>query len=154
MCIQRSDHNVVIFRKFYWICNSVFSVTPQHTICYSLTRFVPFETVPWDSTAGYLYHASDREAVGSWLIATEWRGVIYGYGQLDWLGADLWPGQPFFSPCLCRSHTHMSFLEVFFAIPPHTHTHLAVSSSCSFFFHLLICLLRFRFLFFIVILRH
>lgn len=41
---------------------------------------------------------------GSGLTAVQWHGVIYTYGQLDWLGADWWPRQPFLFHWLFLTH--------------------------------------------------
>lgn len=38
---------------------------------------------PLGESGGLFILCTDGEASGSWLIAAEWRGLMYGYGQLD-----------------------------------------------------------------------
>lgn len=81
------------------------------TSCATQEAYLHLLKHPLGESSGLFILCTDGETSGSWLIAAEWRGLMYGYGQLDWLGADLWAWQPFCSPCLCLSLSH-----------PHKHT--------------------------------
>ena len=60
--MQRSDHSMTIFRKFF--TESVMQFSPCNTTTYKLLLFNPIcpRNHLWDSKVGYLYYTSDREA--------------------------------------------------------------------------------------------
>lgn len=93
-----------IMTGLFCFANSVMMCSEQHSI---QSTFAPLKSLEHVS-----YTVHWQRGPGSWLIVAERRGVMYGYGQLDWLGPDLWLTQPFLSPCLCLSHTHSAFLVI------------------------------------------
>lgn len=119
--VQRLDLNAIIYRTFGWM---QFSVKYHNAICCSLTLFVL-----WSHPLGlygqlFMLHRWQWES-GSWLIAVQWRGVIYTYGQLDWLEADLWPRQTFLSLSLSLTRPFV----VFFFNPSHDSFSFSVAFS-------------------------
>lgn len=51
-------------------------------LCFSRGIFARVNACPRGECRGLFTLCADREASGSRLIAVEWRGVMYGYGQL------------------------------------------------------------------------